>query len=127
MHDAVYVPHHDHNHHHQHHHQRVYEEYPDYDYNYEQPNPYVHYEYPVIPEQFYPSQTERIANNYLYDDYSGYYGAEARNDGGDVIDRSGYAEKQTVEEALYIIGKPDYSYLYGIIEKVLRTMNDVIA
>ena len=84
-------------------------------------------------DQFYPSQTQQISNNYIYDDFTGYYGAQARGieeqgdhahhdhhdhhhyegedhhhyEQDDHIDRSGYAdsEKQTVEEALYIIGK----------------------
>ena len=49
------------------------------------------YDYPVFnqPEQFYPSQTDRIFNNYLYEDYSDYYGAEGRNiePGQEEIDR----------------------------------------
>ena len=66
----------------------------------------TYYDYPYIPEEFIPSQTEKINNNFLYDEYSQYYGAEARNI-EDQIDRAGKPDtgQQTVEEALYIIGK----------------------
>ena len=63
-----------------------------------------YYDYPYVQEQFLPV-TEKISNNFLYDENSQYYGAEARNI--EEIDRQGQAEsgQQTVEEALYIIGK----------------------
>ena len=69
------------------------------------------YDYPYLTDNFYPSQTERISNNLLYEDYNTYLQTEGRTT-EEQIERSGYAdpEKQTVEEALYIIGKSiDYS------------------
>lgn len=66
----------------------------------------AYYDYHYAQEQLLPTQTEKISNNFLYDEYSQYYGAEARNI-EEEIDRQGQAEtgQQTVEEALYIIGK----------------------
>ena len=63
------------------------------------------YDYPHLTDTFYPSQTERISNNLLYEDYNTYLQTEGRTT-EEQIERSGYAdpEKQTVEEALYIIG-----------------------
>ena len=68
--------------------------------------PYLPEEYIPVPEEFIPSQTEKINNNFLYDEYNQYYGAEARTI-EDQIDRAGQPDtgQQTVEEALYIIGK----------------------
>ena len=54
------------------------------------------------------SPSQQISNNLQYSEYSDWPGTEARNiEDGDTMDRAGYAdpEKQTVEEALYIIGK----------------------
>jgi len=72
----------------------------------------VFYDYPFVPSnptnpyanQQYSTNTERIDHNYVANDY--FYGAEARNV-EDQIDRNGYADPQgqTVEEALYVIGK----------------------
>ena len=104
VHEAIYHPKHDHDHHHHHHHEdRAYEDYQYQDYY--DTGPYVHYDYPIVPEEFYPSQTERINNNYLYDEFGNYIQAEGRNI--EEIDRTGQPEpqKQTVEEALYIIGE----------------------
>lgn len=59
-------------------------------------------------EPFITSPSQQISNNLQYSEYSDWPGTEARNiEDGDSVDRAGYAdpEKQTVEEALYIIGK----------------------
>ena len=117
VHDPVYYTKHQHDHHH-HHHLPEYQDYqyPDYqDFQYRDFSPaypdsrdsYYDYAQPYIQEEdLIPTQTEKISNNFLYDELSQYYGAEARNI-EDMIDRQGQAEsgQQTVEEALYIIGQ----------------------
>ena len=77
-----------------------------YDYPYVNTQQQDSYDYPYLTDTFYPSQTEQISNNLQYEDYSNYYETEGRTI-EEQVERSGYAdpEKQTVEEALYIIGK----------------------
>ena len=123
VHDPVYYTK-QYEHQHQHQHQpdlhdyqeyQEYQEYPEYqDFQYRDFSPaypdsreaYYDYSQPYIQEEVIPTQTEKISNNYLYDEFSQYYGAEARNI-EDLIDRQGQADsgQQTVEEALYIIGQ----------------------
>ena len=124
VHDPVYYTkqhQHGHGHGHQHQHQHQHQDYQDYqeyqeyqDFQYRDFSPaypdnrdsYYDYHQAYIQEEAIPTQTEKISNNYLYEEYSQYYGAEARNI-EDLIDRQGQAEpgQQTVEEALYIIGQ----------------------
>ena len=121
VHDPVYyTKQHQHEHHHDHHHQHHQQDYQDYqyqeyqDFQYRDFSPaypdsrdsYYDYAQAYIQEELIPTQTEKISNNFLYDELSQYYGAEGRNI-EDLIDRQGQAEsgQQTVEEALYIIGK----------------------
>ena len=133
VHDPVYyTKQHQHEHHHDHHHQHHQQDYQDYqyqeyqDFQYRDFSPaypdsrdsYYDYAQAYIQEELIPTQTEKISNNFLYDEFSQYYGAEARNI-EDLIDRQGQAEtgQQTVEEALYIIGQS------GSVQSSLNSVN----